>query len=179
MDYRGTLDLRAFDVEWGRGHCHDGGGSGASAAPRTTAALSDSSPVLSLGMELPVSDDGDPAEAAAERAASTPPLRVVVFSNAHMLLKRAIRRLLDQWTRNGASVRKLRQQQERARAGPREWRTLMGSHLLLPLDAAAILPHVQSLSTPFGDVQAVFIGYTASQGPAEGGEGDESAIGCG
>ncbi|CAG9572715.1 conserved hypothetical protein [Leishmania major strain Friedlin] len=168
VDYSGTLDLRAFAVEWGRRHCDGGSGGGASAAPRTTAVLSDSSPVLSLGAELPISDDADPADAAAGRAASTPPLRVVVFSNAHMLSKRAIRRLLDQWTRNGASVRKLRQQQERAQAGPREWRTLMGSRLLLPLDAAAILPHVRSLSIPFGDVQAVFIGYTASQGPVEG-----------
>ncbi|TPP51039.1 hypothetical protein CGC21_19450 [Leishmania donovani] len=165
VDYSGTLDLRAFSVEWGRRHC-DGGG--ASAAPRITAVLSDSCPVLSLGAELPIGDDADPPDAAAGRAASTPPLRVVFFSNAHMLSKRAIRRLLDQWTRNGASVRKLRQQQQRARAGPREWRTLMGSRLLLPLDAAAILPHVRSLSTPFGDVQAVFIGYTASQGPVEG-----------
>ncbi|KAG5480514.1 hypothetical protein LSCM1_06217 [Leishmania martiniquensis] len=99
-----------------------------------------------------------------------PPLRLVVFSNAHMLSKRAIRRLVDQWTRNGASAHKTREQQNGERTGQCQWRTLMGSRLRLPLDAAAVLSHVRSLSIPFGDVQAVFIGYTASQATTEGTE---------
>ncbi|GET87914.1 hypothetical protein, conserved [Leishmania tarentolae] len=163
VDYNATLDLRAFRVKWSRRHGCNDGRVDVSAAPRLPVTLSDSSPVLSLGMELPTSEDGDPSEEAAGRAAFTPPLRVVVFSNAHMLSKRAIRRLLDQWTRNGTSVRQLRQQRECGQAGPRVSRTLMGSRWPLPLDTAAVLPHVQSLCIPFGDVQAVFIGYTACQ----------------
>ncbi|KAG5507277.1 hypothetical protein GH5_07369 [Leishmania sp. Ghana 2012 LV757] len=165
IDYNSTLDLRAYAVEWDQPRYCDGRG-GAADTPRVTAALSGSSPVLSLGVESFTSDIAAPADAVAGVTAFTPPLRLVVFSNAHMLSKRAIRRLVDQWTRNGASLHKVREQQSDARAGPRHWRTLMGSRLLLPLDAAAVLSHVRSLSIPFGDVQAVFIGYTASQAPA-------------
>jgi hypothetical protein len=56
-------------------------------------------PLLSLGLES--LDDED--------AAARSPLRVVVVDNAHLLSKRAMSRLLDQWTRNDDAAQRRRE----------------------------------------------------------------------
>ncbi|KPA82641.1 hypothetical protein ABB37_02480 [Leptomonas pyrrhocoris] len=178
VDYNGVLDLRAFQVA-----LRDD--STSEHTPRAVltslsegrAHAAEATPVLSLGMEsLDGSGDDDDGPAAA------PPLRVVVFDNAHLLSKRAISRLLDQWTRNGSAAQRHRElraaqgyklQQSGSAGGAegarritttssRHWQTLMGSQV--PVGSA--LPSLRTLAPPFGDVQAVFLSYR----PQEAGE---------
>ncbi|KAK7196472.1 hypothetical protein NESM_000584700 [Novymonas esmeraldas] len=154
VDYAGVLDLRAFPILWEGGGDKDGNASTA-ALRRATAAVDDAPPVLSLGIEAVECDS-------ATAPLSEPPLCVVVVGNAHLLSRRAVRRLLDQWTRNGAAIRHVydRHHHHRsARTGShRQWRTLLGSRLPLPTDATLTLSHLRTLSTPLGDVQPVFVG---------------------
>lgn len=157
VDYSGVLDLTAFRVSL----------SADSFSPPELCENGAAAPVLSLGMEC--ADEGIGGRDEAEED-ETSPLRVVVFDNAHFLSKRAISRLLDQWTRNGAAVERQQQQQRRRaattpeghaeadRASSRRWQTLMGTSAALD----TVLPHLRTLATPFGSVQAIFLSYRAA-----------------
>ncbi|KPI90050.1 hypothetical protein ABL78_0803 [Leptomonas seymouri] len=171
VDYNGVLDLRAFRMPV----------RGDSTSKVMTHALLDvlsgmcanvaeTIPVLSLGM-------GNLAGAhdSADDTATATPLSVAVFDNAHLLSKRAISRLLEQWTRNGSAARRHREFRAAQGCNQRQSytddgetvakctaadtsspsQTRMGSQV----PAGTVLPHLRTLAVPFGDVQAVFLSY--------------------
>lgn len=186
VDYNGVLDLRAFRVPLPSPLDGSAGiaiGSDEDEKRFSFAEIcadeAKAVPLVSLGLEFDV------------RAASTciddfTPLQamiVLVVDNAHLLSKRAISRLVDQWTRNGSAAQRRRElvaARHRKRAALKQfsdtrplfsavagesttvngstsgrWQTLMGA----PVSVGAALPHLRTLAAPFGDVQAVFLGY--------------------
>lgn len=170
IDYSAVLDLRAFPVPLSQIHWRTTPSHGAAdaLADACMSGAESATPVLSLGMD-DLTDGtrendrcgGDGASAATPSTQQT----VVVFDNAHFLSKRAMSRLLDQWTRNGSALRRhhesrtARQRGRRPARPPPRWQTLLGS----PVPIGTVLPHLRTLAPPFGDVQALFLSYRPRQ----------------
>ncbi|EPY20325.1 hypothetical protein STCU_09049 [Strigomonas culicis] len=161
VDYNSVLDLEACAISSEDAIERVEKSGSASLTPRV--------PMLSLGLE------GDAGRSGAGAAAGASPAgrpRVVVVGNAHMLSRRALSRLLDQWTRNGAADGALRAAAAAPdTAGARaQWQLLMSMEPF----TTCVRTHY---AVPFGSVRILFVGLhftptaagTQDSGGARGG----------
>ncbi|KAF8282514.1 hypothetical protein TcBrA4_0085760 [Trypanosoma cruzi] len=126
VDYSTLMDLQAYRLQW---------------SSFGTVKLEEGTPLLHLGMHMDPSKNPPP-----------PTIPLVVISNAHLLSKRAITRLLEQWTRNGLAWN-TESRHLRATGQSKREVLLRTGNLMRTIDAGAPL---------FGNVYALFIGYSPS-----------------
>ncbi|RNF26478.1 uncharacterized protein Tco025E_01225 [Trypanosoma conorhini] len=132
IDYNSLMDVEAYRLRW------DSFG---------VAKLEEGIPLLHLGMHMNPSRHALPA------------IPLVVIGNAHLLSKRAIARLLEQWTRNGL-VWNTEQHRLRATGQGRRGILLRTGDPMRTIDAGAPL---------FGNIHALFLGYSSSSEEAPAG----------
>ncbi|EKF31394.1 hypothetical protein MOQ_004772 [Trypanosoma cruzi marinkellei] len=126
VDYSTLMDVQAYRLRW---------------SSFGTVQLEESTPLLHLGMHMDPSKNPSP-----------PTIPLVVIGNAHLLSKRAITRLLEQWTRNGLAWNTESRHLRTTGQSKREL-LLRKSNLMRTVDAGALL---------FGNVHALFVGYSSS-----------------
>ncbi|CAD2217501.1 hypothetical protein AGDE_14973 [Angomonas deanei] len=117
-------------------------------------------PLLAIGFDI-VAGEGEDVYFADHTK------NIIVFSNAHLLSRRAVGRILDQWTRNGAAAHCVNQstvsEPVRRTNGGESTNHEKRKHWQLMLNQFPFTFPTRAFYTqPFGSVQAVFVGFDFS-----------------